>query len=115
MHEWQKGIFSNAEVMKPGALFSATFIGEEIIGNGEKVRFKYEVVDEDGEKQQVNRSFPVVDKSRIRHWLKNHTDCDFSDASMNGIKSAVHLVQIQYFNNQPYIANVLPVDGDIHV
>lgn len=115
MHEWQKGIFFDGTPLKSGMLYSAKFLGFDEFPADGKVRFTYAVIDENGEEQRVNRSLYINDRKRLKQWLNQHTDCDFSDPDMKDLKDAKHLVQLEYFNGRPYIKTVLPVDGDIHV
>lgn len=115
MSEWQKGIFSDVTPLKPDALYTARFLEAEEFIKDNKVRFKYAIIDENGEEQHVNRSFYISDKKGLAEWLNQHTSFDASDFSMKGIKKTKHLVQVKYFKRYPYIVSVLPVDGDIHV
>ena len=115
MNSWKKGIFTDTKVLKPNALYTAQFIGDEEIDSFKKVRFNYKVVDDNGEQHNLNRSFSIDDKDLTRRWLQSHSSFDSSDSEMREMKGAKHLVEIAYYKEYAFIQNVFPLDGDLHV
>lgn len=117
MLNWQKGIFTNPESLNPNAIYTAQFISDEEveIDSVKKVRFKYRIVDANGEQHEINRSFNVKDKQLIEKWLHSHSGFDNTDPEMKETRKAKHLVEIAYFEQYPYIKNVLPLEGDVDV
>ena len=116
MHNWQKGLFKDPEALKSGALYSVKYIGEEEIEfNGvNKVRFRYQLIDSNGDENILSRSFAIKDKSMIRGWIASHTNSDFSDNHMVELKRSVHFVKIGYYEGHPFIQHILPLDGDLY-
>ena len=117
MHNWQKGIFTSLETLNPNAIYTAKLVNvEELeVDSKQKVRFKYQLVDANGEQHEINRSFNVKDKQLIEKWLHSHNGFDNTDPEMKETRKAKHLVEIAYFEQYPYIKNVLPLEGDVDV
>lgn len=117
MHNWQKGIFTNAKALNPNALYTAKFVGAEELESDSvsKVRFSYIIVDANGEQHDLNRSFSTKDKQSIKKWLQSHTNFNASDLEMREIQDAKHLAEISYYKEYSFIQRVFPLDGDLHV